>query len=88
MNTEEIEKALIQRTVLDAVAEVLDVNMTEISSETKLQDDLGADSIDFVDILVRIEETFNTEFPNNDVQNTTFITIDDITTFVYNHLNK
>lgn len=88
MKTEEIEKALIQRTVLDAVAEVLDVNMTEISSETKLQDDLGADSIDFVDILVRIEETFNTEFPNNDVQNTTFITIDDITTFVYNHLNK
>ncbi len=63
MNTEEIEKALIQRTVLDAVAEVLDVNMTEISSQTKLQDDLGADSIDFVDILVRIEETFNTEFP-------------------------
>lgn len=88
MNAKEIEKALIQRTVLDAVAEVLDVNMTEISSETKLQDDLGADSIDFVDILVRIEETFSTEFPNNDVQNTTFITIDDITTFVYNHLNK
>jgi acyl carrier protein len=88
MNAKEIEKALIQRTVLDAVAEVLDVNMTEISSQTKLQDDLGADSIDFVDILVRIEETFSTEFPNNDVQNTTFITIDDITTFVYNHLNK
>jgi acyl carrier protein len=88
MNAKEIEKALIQRTVLDAIAEVLDVNMTEISSETKLQDDLGADSIDFVDILVRIEETFSTEFPNNDVQNTTFITIGDITTFVYNHLNK
>jgi acyl carrier protein len=88
MNTEEINKASIQKTVIDAVAEVLDVDVTELSSETKLQDDLGADSIDFVDILVRIEETFSTEFPNNDVQNTTFITIDDITTFVYNHLNK
>lgn len=88
MNTEEINKALIQKTVIDAVAEVLDVDVTELSSETKLQDDLGADSIDFVDVLVRLEEEYDTEFPDNDVRDTTFITIDDITTFVYNHLKK
>jgi acyl carrier protein len=88
MNTEEINKASIQKTVIDAVAEVLDVDVTELSSETKLQDDLGADSIDFVDVLVRLEEEYDTEIPDNDVRDTTFITIDDITTFVYNHLNK
>ena len=88
MNTEEINKASIQKTVIDAVAEVLDVDVTELSSETKLQDDLGADSIDFVDVLVRLEEEYDTEFPDNDVRYTTFITIDDITKFVYNHLNK
>jgi acyl carrier protein len=88
MNTEEINKASIQKTVIDTVAEVLDVDVTELSSETKLQDDLGADSIDFVEVLMILEDAYDTEFPDNDVRDTMFITIDDITTFVYNHLKK
>lgn len=83
MSKEEIEKK-----VIEIVADELGVNASELSAGTNLQDDLGADSLDAVEILCDLEHEYNIELPNYDVFNTDLKTIAEITTFVYNHLNS
>ena len=83
MNTEEINK-----TVMKEVAEMFGVKPEELSSETKLQEDLGADSIDQVDLIIAFENEYNVTFPDADIFSAKFDTIGDITKFIEEHLNK
>lgn len=59
--------------VLEKVKEILseqfDVEAEEITTETTLQDDLGADSLDVVDLLMSIEDEFEVEIPDEEVEN-------------------
>ena len=45
------------------IAEVLNVDPDEITMETTFLDDLGADSLDVVQIIMGIEEVFDIEIP-------------------------
>ena len=83
MNTEEINK-----TVMKEVAEMFGVKPEELSSETKLQEDLGADSIDQVDLIIAFENEYNVTFPDADIFSAKFDTIADITKFIEEHINK
>lgn len=83
MNTEEINK-----TVMKEVAEMFGVKPEELSSETKLQEGLGADSIDQVDLIIAFENEYNVTFPDADIFSAKFDTIADITKFIEEHLNK
>ena len=83
MSREEIEKI-----VIDAVADELGVNADELSADTNLENDMGADSLDAVEIIITLEREFGVKFPDRDIFNTDLHTIADITTFVENHLNK
>ena len=49
------------------IAEVLDVQETEILPETSLANDLGADSLDFIALLQAFEAEFNIQIPDADV---------------------
>ena len=46
------------------IAEVLNVDADEITMDTTFVDDLGADSLDFFQIIMGIEEEFDIEIPN------------------------
>lgn len=46
------------------IAEVLNVEIEEITMETTFVDDLGADSLDVFQIIMGIEEEFDIEIPN------------------------
>lgn len=83
MNTEEINKK-----VMKEVAEMFGVKPEELSSKTKLQEDLGADSIDQVDLIIAFENEYNVTFPDADIFSAKFDTIADITKFIEEHLNK
>ena len=50
------------------IAEVLNVNADEITTETTFVDDLGADSLDVFQIIMGIEEEFDIEIPNEEVE--------------------
>lgn len=50
------------------IAEVLNINESEITIETTFIDDLGADSLDVFQIIMGIEEEFNIEIPNEDAE--------------------
>lgn len=49
------------------VAENLDVDIDKVASEASFIDDLGADSLDLVELVMAFEEEFNIEIPD-DVQ--------------------
>ena len=51
------------------IAEVLNVDADEITTETTFTDDLGADSLDVFQIIMGIEEEFDIEVANEDAEN-------------------
>ena len=53
--------------VLEKVKAILEED--KITAETDLQEDLGADSLDVVDLLMSIEDEFNVEVPDEEIEN-------------------
>ena len=51
------------------LSEQFDADEDSITAETTLADDLGADSLDVVDLLMSIEDEFEVEIPDEEVEN-------------------
>lgn len=51
------------------LAEQFDVEEDKITADTDLQEDLGADSLDVVDLLMSIEDEFEVEVPDDEIEN-------------------
>ena len=51
------------------IAEQFDVEEDKITADTDLQEDLGADSLDVVDLLMSIEDEFEVEVPDEEIEN-------------------
>lgn len=56
----------IEQKVIKVVAEGLNVNEETISKESKFVDDLGADSLDLVEIMMAIEAAFDCDIPDEE----------------------
>lgn len=63
------EIIMVLEKVKSILAEQFDVEEDTITEDTNLQDDLGADSLDVVDLLMSIEDEFEIEVPDEDVEN-------------------
>jgi len=50
--------------VKEVVAEQLGVNLDEIKEDSKFAEDLGADSLDVVELVMALEEKFDIEIPD------------------------
>lgn len=50
------------------LSEQFDVGEDEITLDTRIQTDLGADSLDVVDLIMSIEDEFEIEVPDEDVE--------------------
>ncbi len=50
------------------IADVLNVDLDEITPETTFVDDLGADSLDIFQIIIGIEDEFNIEIPQEEAE--------------------
>lgn len=66
-------------------AEQLNVNENEIALETSFVDDLGADSLDLVDLMMALEEEFDIEVTEDEVEN--LKTVGDAVDFVKSRAN-
>ncbi|MBE6765509.1 MAG: acyl carrier protein [Clostridia bacterium] len=62
------------------LAEQFDVEEDTITMETNIQDDLGADSLDVVDLMMSIEDEFEFEVADNELENVR--TVDELVKFV------
>ena len=56
----------IEEKIIKVVAEGLNVNEETISKESKFVDDLGADSLDLVEIMMAIEAAFDCDIPDEE----------------------
>ncbi|NLW44125.1 MAG: acyl carrier protein [Syntrophomonadaceae bacterium] len=59
----------IYREIKSAILEVLDVPEDMVSLDTSFSTDLNADSIDVVEILMRLEDKFGLEIPEETARN-------------------
>ena len=60
--------------MLEKIAEITEeqlgtVSRDEITEETSFKDDLGADSLDLFELVMRCEEEYEIEFPSDDLEN-------------------
>ena len=65
----------IEQRVKKIVAEQLGVNEADIKTESSFVDDLGADSLDTVELVMAFEEEFGVEIPDDQAE--TIVTVGD-----------
>ena len=58
----------LEEKVIGIIMEQLDVTREECVPEASFIDDLGADSLDLVELIMAMEETFNVQFADNELQ--------------------
>ena len=66
--------------VREILAEQLDVDKDSIEMNSKLAEDLGADSLDAIDIVMTIEDQYAIEVPDENIEN--MKTVEDIVLFI------
>jgi acyl carrier protein len=60
--------ASVEEKVKECIVTQLGVNEDEVTNEASFIDDLGADSLDIVELVMAFEEKFNIEIPDEDVE--------------------
>ncbi len=68
------------------IAENLEVKLEDINDESKIQDDLGADSLDCVELIMSIEEEFDIDIPDEDADK--LLTVGQIVEYVESKTKK
>ncbi len=71
--------------IKEIIAEVLNVDVNEITMETTFVDDLGADSLDVYQIIMGIESEFDIEIDNDEAEN--IVTVGDAVDQIKNAMN-
>ena len=76
------DKTIDQR-VKDIIVEKLGVKDDQVTTEAKFIEDLGADSLDIVELIMALEEEFGHEIPDEEAEK--LLTVGDVTRYVEDH---
>lgn len=66
--------------IKEIIADKLSVDADEINLESSFIDDLNADSLDIVELIMALEDELDMEIPDEDVEN--FKTVGDVVNYV------
>ncbi|MBR5134290.1 MAG: acyl carrier protein [Clostridia bacterium] len=73
--------------VIDKVKKILseqfDVDMSELTENTNIEEDLGADSVEVIDLLMSLEDEFQVEIPDEAIDE--IRTIGDLVAYIEEH---
>ena len=72
-NHKEVSLMSIEDKVKKIIAEKLSVDMEEVIPEASFVDDLGADSLDLVELIMSMEEEFDVEISDEDAEKITTV---------------
>jgi acyl carrier protein len=72
--------------VKSIIVEQLGVDADEVSPAASFTDDLGADSLDIVELVMAFEEEFSIEIPDEDAENIT--TVQDAINYIEQHVSN
>ncbi len=70
--------------VKEIIVEQLGVAETAVTMEASFIDDLGADSLDIVELIMALEEEFDTEIPDSDAEK--IVTVEDVVDYIKDHV--
>jgi len=76
----------VEERVKKIVAEQLGVKDEEVTNDASFVDDLGADSLDTVELVMALEEEFETEIPDEDAEKIT--TVQQAIDYIVQHQSK
>ncbi len=76
----------IQQKVVDLIVDQLGVDADSVTPEAHFIDDLGADSLDTVELVMAFEEEFDLEVPDEDAEK--LETVSDVTNYLKERLNE
>lgn len=79
-------KVMVFDKIKDIIVEQLDVEEDAVTMEASITEDLGADSLDVVDLVMSIEESFDVEIPDEEVEN--IKTVGDIVKYIENKVEE
>ena len=68
----------------DIIVETLSADADKITMEANLADDLGADSLDVIDMITTLSDEFNVEIPDEEIEN--FHTVGDVVNYLEERL--
>ena len=87
---EKINRARAQEVIImifdrvkDIIADKLSVDVEEITMESSFIDDLGADSLDIVELVMALEDEFDLEIPDEDAEK--IATVGDVVEYIKAH---
>ena len=69
--------------ILEIIADKLSIDVEEITLDSSFIDDLNADSLDIVELIMALEDELEMEIPDEDVEN--FKTVGDVVNYVKTH---
>lgn len=75
----------VEQRVKKIVAEQLGVNEADVKNESTFVDDLGADSLDTVELVMALEEEFECEIPDDEAEKIT--SVQQAADYIKAHLN-
>lgn len=76
----------IETRVTKLIAEHLDVDTSKVKRDAKFTDDLGADSLDQVEMVMAFEEEFGIEIPDSQAEK--IVKVEDAIKFIEDQLQK
>jgi len=76
----------VEDKVKEIIVEQLSVNEEQVTQEAKFIEDLGADSLDVVELVMAFEEQFGIEVPDEDAEK--LQTVGDVVTYIKDNQDK
>jgi acyl carrier protein len=78
-----VEKT-VERRVIEIIVDQLGVSAEEVTLEASFIDDLGADSLDLVELIMAMEEEFGLEISDEDAEK--IQTVQDVVNYISEHI--
>ena len=70
----------MEQKIVELIADKLNKKVDQINMESRLVEDLGADSLDVVELIMAFEDEFNVSLPDEDIQS--MKTVGDIIAYI------
>ncbi|MCR3759328.1 acyl carrier protein [Clostridium felsineum] len=77
---------MIFEKVKDVIADQLGIDASEIKMESSFIDDLGADSLDIVELIMALEEEFDIEMPDEEAEKVS--SVGDVVNYIKAHTEE
>jgi acyl carrier protein len=74
---------MILEKVQEALVNQLGIDAEDITEDSKIMEDLGADSLDVIELVMILEEEFDMEIPDSDIEELS--TVGDVVEYIKEH---